>query len=143
MGAIGTPKCTPIRHYIERRDFKKNEEDVDGERVLNLLSPEAPSKCYHKQSLLSSLISSPCNYDIPEGLSVSFSAEPNNSSSKQSSHKNNSFSELVEFQATINMPTDDAASHSYNNDRKMNQIQLFSDKEESIMIMEDTNLSPQ
>lgn len=65
---------------------------------MNLLSPEAPSNCNQRQSLLSSLVSSPCRYDIPEGLSVSFSAEPHDSSSKQSSHKNNnSFSELVEF----------------------------------------------
>ena len=55
---------------------------------------------------------------------MSFSAEPHDSSSKQSSHKN-SFSELVEFQATINMPTDDAANHSCND-------------ESNIMIMEDT-----
>ena len=58
---------------------------------------------------------------------MSFSAEPHDSSSKQSSHKNNnSFSELVEFQATINMPTDDAANHSCNNESS------------NIVIMEDT-----
>ena len=91
----GALQYTPKRNTEERKDARHNEVEDDG-HIMNLLSPEAPSVCNQRQSLLSSLISSPCNYDIPEGLSVSFSAEPHDSSSKQSSHRN-SFSELVEF----------------------------------------------
>ena len=77
--------------------------DLDLARYVRFFPPAVKSDendALSKQSLLSSLISSPCKYDIPQRLLyVSFSEAGSKSPKQLSSHSQHSYGELIEFNA--------------------------------------------